>query len=237
MQRYFGLKKIGDSFVLSDDDIYHIKTVMRMFDGDKIEVVFDQDVYECCLVNVKSNIEILIEKKLEKLKKIHPFVNLIIPILKENKMDLILQKATEMGADEITIIPMKRCMVKIEGNKIGKKISRWERIVKEASEQSKRVEIPKIEFLENFKKLKKCDDLNLVCSTVERENNLKRVLTKNKNCDRINLVMGPEGGLDLEEEKFLVDIGYEKVTLGNQILRVETVPLFLMSSISYEYME
>lgn len=237
MQRYFGLEKIDNKFILRDDDIYHIKTVMRMQDNDTIEVVFDKKVYECCLVNVKSNIEILIEKELQKKSKNEKFVNLIIPILKENKLDLILQKATEMGVYQITIIPMKRCVIRADEGKINKKIDRWNRIVKEASEQSKRVEIPKIDFLKNLKKLEKCDGLNLVCSTREHEKSIKRVLTKNKNCDRINLVIGPEGGFDETEEKYLVDLGYEPITLGDRIMRVETVPLFLMSVIDYEYME
>ena len=63
------------------------------------------------------------------------------------------------------------------------------------------------------------------------------VLTKNRNCDTINIVIGPEGGLSNEEEDYLNNIGYDSVTLGKRIMRVESVPLFLLSIINYEYME
>lgn len=237
MQRYFSNKKVDNTFILGEDDIYHIKTVMRMQENDIIEVVYENDVYNCCLENVKKNLQISIKNKQEKLEKKIPFVTLIIPVLKENKMDLILQKATEMGVSKIIIMPLNRCVVRLKPEKINQKKNRWERIIKEASEQSKRVDIPQIECYEKIENLKNIEGINLICSTSEREKNLKRVLTKNKNCDRINLVIGPEGGLTAEEESSLENINFSKITLGNQILRVETVPLFLMSVINYEFME
>ena len=237
MQRYFSLEKQDDYFILDNRDLYHIKTVMRMKDGDLIEVVFEKKVYECCIQNVKSNISILIKKELKNHPQNTPDINLVIPLLQENKLDLILQKATEMGVSKIYICQMKHCMVKLEGNKKENKINRWMRIIKEASEQSKRIDIPKLEFLDELKNASGLNGLKLVCSTKERQNNLKRVLTKNKNCDRINLVIGPEGGLSCDEEKFLIENDFIPITLGSNILRVESVPMFLLGAINYEYME
>ena len=83
----------------------------------------------------------------------------------------------------------------------------------------------------------KLDGLKLICSTLEIKNNLKKVLQSNKNCAKINLIVGPEGGFDPKEETNLIELGFIPVTLGNTILRVETVPIFLIGAINYEYME
>ena len=117
------------------------------------------------------------------------------------------------------------------------KLARWIRILKEASEQSFRMNIPKIEYVDDMKKLENFDGLNIVCSTQKNLNNVKRVLTENKKCDTINIVIGPEGGLEISEEEKLVKMGYFLTTLGPRIMRVESVPLFILSVINYEFME
>lgn len=237
MQRYFGIKKDDSKLYLCNSDYHHIKNVMRMNDGDLVEVVVDNNLYLGCLENVKSNISISLKKELSFKQEFIPKVNLIVPPLKENKMDLILQKATEMGVYKITVCPLKRCVVKLEKKKIQPKMERWNRILKEASEQSFRMKIPTLEIVDNLEKLKNLDGVKIVCSTREMKNNVKRVLTDNKNCDTINIVIGPEGGLDENEEILLNDNGFVSTTLGNRIMRVESVPLFILSIINYEYME
>ncbi len=111
------------------------------------------------------------------------------------------------------------------------------RICKEASEQSKRNSIPDVEIIDKIEDLKKIEGHNFTCSTQEKINNIKKVLKNIKNCDKINLVIGPEGGISEKEELLLNKIGFESISLGNLIMRVESVPLFLMSIINYEYME
>lgn len=237
MQRYFAKEKHNDTFILNDDDIYHIKTVMRMQDNDHIYVVYDEKTYICCLENVNKNIIIRIEKLEENTKEIMPKICLYIPVLKEQKMDLIFQKATELGVSKIVPILTERCIIKVNEGNEDKKITRWTRICKEASEQSHRTSIPVIEKVTPLQKLEKNEGLNLVCSTVEKEKNLKYILQSNKEYDTINVVMGPEGGLSKKEEDYLIEKGFIPVTFGNRILRVETVPLFILSVINYEYME
>ena len=237
MQRYFGIKKEDNRLILDSSDYHHIKNVMRNSDGDLIEVVIDNKLYLGCIENVKSDISIFIKKELETDNDFIPKVNLIVPLLKENKMDLILQKSCEMGVSKITIIPLKRCIVKVNDKKTKSKIDRWNRILKEASEQSFRNYIPDLEVIDSIKELDKLDGLKIVCSTKKNLNNIKRVLTENKNCDTINVVIGPEGGLDEIEELILNEYGFVSTTFGSRILRVESVPLFIMSIINYEYME
>ena len=237
MQRYFSKEKIDNKLVLNNDDLYHIKTVMRMKDNDEIIVVYDKKAYLCCLENVKENIQIIIKNELEKVDYKTPNITLIIPILKEQKMDLILQKATELGVTEIIPIITKRSIIKLNEKDYDKKITRWSKIVKEASEQSHRIDIPNITTIKTIKELDNIEGKSYVCSTKEKSKNIKIVMKNVKSCDKINLVVGPEGGLDSEEENLLNKIGFESITLGNRILRVETVPLVLLSIINYEFME
>lgn len=237
MQRYFSKEKIDNRLILNEDDLYHIKTVMRMKDNDKIIVVYDNIAYLCCIENVKQNIEIIIEKELEKVNYNTPDITLIIPILKEQKMDLILQKATELGVSKIIPIITNRSIIRLNPKDYNKKIDRWKRIVKEASEQSHRIDIPVIDDIKRIDELKNIDGFKFVCSTIEKEKNIKLVMKNVKNCDRISVVIGPEGGLDKKEEEKLNELGFESITLGNRILRVETVPLFILSVINYEFME
>lgn len=235
MQRYFSKEKLDDKFLLSSDDYYHIKKVMRMQTGDKIEVVYNSKVYICEL-NIE-NTECKIYKELDDILTNTQKVTLIIPLLKEQKLDLILQKSTELGVDEIIPVVMERSIVKIDDSKMDKKIERWVKICKEAAEQSKRINIPSITAIKRLKELENLDGLKIVCSTIEKENTIKKFLTTNKNYDRINVVIGPEGGISLKEEELLVNLGFNRVSLGDRIMRVETVPLFILSVLNYENME
>lgn len=237
MQRYFSKERLDNKLVLNDDDLYHIRTVMRMKDNDEIIVVYEKKAYLCCLENVKENIQILIKNELEKVDYKTPNITLIIPILKEQKMDLVLQKATELGVTEIIPIITKRSIIKLNEKDYDKKLTRWSKIVKEAAEQSHRIDIPNITTIKTIQELDKIEGKSYVCSTKEKTKNIKLIMKNVKSCDKINLVVGPEGGLDIEEENLLNKLGFESITLGNRILRVETVPLLLLSIINYEFME
>jgi len=233
MQRYFALEKKDNLFVLRDDDYYHIKVVMRLKKGEKVEVVYENEPYLCKIID---NYQIEVIEKLEK-KEIKLKTTLILPLLKEQKMDLILQKATELGISEFILFNAKRSIVRFDVASENKKIERWQRICKEASEQSKRCDIPTIQVFKRIQDFEKLDGLKLICSTIENDNSLKKVLQESKNCVKINLIVGPEGGFDSSEEKEIIKLGFIPVTLGNTIMRVETVPIFLLSAINYEYME
>ena len=237
MQRYFAYKKESNNFILEEYDIHHITKVMRLNVGDFIEVVYDSICYECEIVNVSKNIMVKKIKEIQKLEKEFGEITLIIPVLKEFKMDLILQKATELGIDNIIPIRTERSVVKIDSKKEEKKLERWKSIVKEASEQSKRLTIPNISNIKDIKDLKNIDADKIICSTREPKNNLKIFLQKHNKYDKMLLVVGPEGGFTLKEENTFIENGFTPVTLGKNIMRVETVPLFCLSAIMYEFME
>lgn len=237
MQRYFSNTLKEGYFELSENDLYHIKTVMRMHAGDKIEVVYQNEVYLSCIESVNDVYKIRQLEKMEQGRQKIPEIILAIPLLKEAKMDFVIQKATELGVSKIIPVKMERSVVKLDKTKEKKKLERWRKIVKEASEQSKRVTIPEITEISTLESLQNIDALKLVCSTIATENNLPKLLQTYHTCDKILVAIGPEGGLSENEEELLINIGFQPVRLGNNIMRVETVPIFFLSVINYEYME
>ena len=236
MQRYFAKDKKDNQFILEESDYHHIKNVMRMQDQEEIEVVYQNELY-ISTVLINPNIQIVEKQKLKVELSNHPQIELYIPLLKEQKMDFILQKATELGVDKIIPLETERSLIKLDKNKYLKKKVRWEKICKEASEQSKRTTLPIIGNITKIDELNQVKSVKLVCSTKEKTKNFKNIVKTNKDCDKISVVIGPEGGLSEKEEAKLLKNGFTPVTLGKRIMRVETVPLFILSAINYEYME
>lgn len=236
MQRYFSDKLKDNKFELKQDDLYHITRVMRMKTGDCIEVVHNSEVYICNLEVNNNDVSVFVKNKEEKKRSEELEKVLIIPLLKENKMDLILQKATELGVSKIIPVVMERSIIKLEKDRESKKIERWNKICKEASEQSKRVNIPVVTEVKALKDLESEPGIKILCSTKEKDNTIKKILQSNKDYNRINIVIGPEGGISPKEEDYLNSIGFISVSLGNNIMRVETVPIYILSVINYENM-
>lgn len=232
MQRYFSDNKLNDKFQLKEDDLYHIKTVMRMNPSDLIEVVYENKLHIC---HLDEEYNAVIDKKIEeeKIKKV--YTTLCLPLLTDQKFSFVLQKATELGIDEIIPVITERSIVNIK-DKQDKKITRWNRICKEASEQSKRLDIPKISEVKKIKDLE-LEGLKIVCSTKEKSKTLKNVLQNTKSCDKMVIMVGPEGGLSCNEEEVLISLGFIPVTLGTNIMRTETVPIYMLSVLNYEMME
>ena len=233
MQRYFSNKLDNNYFTLSNDDMYHILTVMRMSNGSKVEVVYNNKVYLGELEDKQVKCTGEIEELAESLQEII----LCIPLLKEQKMDYILQKATELGVNEIIPLNLERSIVKLDKKKEESRIIRWTKICKEASEQSKRQSIPNIRKVMEIKDLKDMDGFKILCSTREKNKTIKKWLQSNYKYDKIIIVVGPEGGISEREENLFNEMGFESVSLGRNILRVETAPLYVLSVLSYVNME
>lgn len=230
MQRYFIKNK---NMLLEESDIKHIKKVMRMNINDKIEVVYNNKLHICEITSLEPfNIKVI--EKLDEDKKTKIELTVAVALVKEQKMDLILQKLTELGVSRIIPVSMERSIVKLDKERFNKKKVRWESICKEASEQSKRTNIPIIEDIKSIKDLTKEDaDLKLVASTKEKEKLLNYYLQSIEDCAKIIMVIGPEGGISDKEEDILVSNGYNRVSFGNLIFRVETATIYVASIINY----
>ena len=188
----------------------------------------EKEEIECnILENLRSNVETDIK------------VTIFQGLPKADKMEYIIQKSVELGAYDITPVEMKRCIVKLNEKDKEKKIQRWQKIAEVAAKQCKRDIIPKINNITNVKLI--CNiiqnyDIILVAYEKEKERTLKSELKKIKeyNQKNIGIIIGPEGGLDEDDVKLLEESGAKVITLGNRILRTETVALNVLSNIMYE---
>ena len=235
MQRYFSSNKNGNTYELSNDDSYHIEKVMRMKHNDLIELVDNGKVYICKIIDFNP-VKVIIEKSLLEDNENKRKIIVVQSLVNENKMDLILQKCCELGMYKIYPLKTKNSVVK-ENDKIERKITRWQKIVKEASEQSKRNIIPEVGKCININELCNINgDLKILLSVNEKSNTLKNVLQNNTSYDTIIIVVGPEGGFTEDEEKKLVDAGFIRTSVGKRVLRTESASLVTLSMINYEWM-
>ena len=235
MQRYFCENKNDNKFILNNDDSYHIKTVMRMHKNDLIEIVYKEELYICEIESFDPVI-VNIKEKLSDYNELDIKVTICQSLVKESKMDYVLQKSTELGAYSFIPLKVKNSIIKGNEKDFIKKQERWQKIVKEASEQSKRNIIPKVNKILDIKDIVKLDcDLKLICTVNEVSTTLKYVLQNHKKCATMIIVIGPEGGFTSEEERFLIEHDFISVSLGNLVLRTETASLCALSMINYEY--
>lgn len=233
MQRYFVKEKVNNQFILENSDIHHIKKVMRYQNNDKIEIVFEQKVYLCNIDDINS-LTLSIIDCYEENRQSNINLTIAISIVQEQKFDLILQKLTELGVNEIIPVKTERSIVKLDQSKEQKKKIRWETICKEASEQSKRTTIPKIHNIVSLKDLPKYQKhLNLICSLNDTTKPLSTYLTND--IQDLLFVIGPEGGFTQKEEDYLTSLGFKSTSLGKRVLRVETAAIYVASIVNYIY--
>jgi len=231
MQRYFSKDKINNKIILDNSDIHHIKNVMRMNIGDNIECVYNEEVYLC---KITDNYEIEIISKSDEFNELDTEIIVALALVKEQKMDLILQKLTELGVSKIIPLNMERSIVKLDSKREDKKKTRWISICKEASEQSHRNRIPIITDIMSINELSKIKaDMKFVCSVKEKENMLNMYLQNNKNCATMLFVIGPEGGITDKEEELLNNNNFISISLGKRVMRVETAAIFVASVTSF----
>lgn len=233
--------------VLRDrDEIDHIRKVLRYRKGDKVEI-FDAKKKEYLAVIKEINRdEILFEIETVKQKRKENSLRstLYQGIAKGTRMEFVMQKSTELGMDEIVPVRFERCVAKLDTN--DKKIDRWNKICLEAAKQSKRNSLcivrEAIDFVEMVEELKK---YSLVLFLYEEETtlSLKKFLQEwrareEKSVQRpldIALIVGPEGGIGEDEARILSREGFRSVTLGDNILRTETVGATAMAMLQYEF--
>ena len=233
MQRYFVKEKKDNRFILEQSDIHHIKNVMRNKNNDKIEVVYDKKTFICNIDNI-NDCSLSIIEELEENNELDIELVVVCSLVKEQKMDLILQKLTELGVSKIIPLKTERSIVKIDEKRESKKLIRWQAICKEASEQAKRNSVPIVTDIYTLKDLiKEESDIKLLCSVNEKNNFINNYLQNYENCAKMIVVIGPEGGFSDKEEKFLISNGYDRVSLGNRVLRVETATIYVASVINF----
>lgn len=223
MNRYF-LKFNGETPLFSKEQIHHIRVVLRSKIGEKIQLV-DLDTSAVFTYEIISftPFDVKIVEKVENIIKNIPIIRLLYVLPKGDKLDLVVQKATEIGVDEIVLLTSERCIVKLDEQKASKRLVRYLDIALEASQQSKRTTIPKISGVFPLSSLVKLEGTKLIA--YENENNNYLLNKIDEKSGIINILVGPEGGFSSNEVNNLVANGFISVSLGDNILRSETAAI------------
>lgn len=245
MQRYFLNQNADENqrfFITKKEDIHHITNVMRNSVGNKIILTFkDQSVYTCEIVEISNEgITVSLLEKQNINTELPVDVTICSGLIKADKYEWLLQKATELGASSFIAVSMERSIVKLNDSKVAKKLDRWQKIIKEAAEQSYRLAIPSIQFESNLNMIyDTIDNYDYVLIAYEEQakdgelSNFKQTLQQFNSQDKVLMIFGPEGGLS-EKEIAIFNNSSTIVGLGPRILRAETAPLYALSAISYE---
>ena len=233
MQRYFASVDNQGVVTLSKDDEHHVLHVMRMKKGDEIEVVDNQKLF-LCLIESTNPLSISVIHEIANDVEINEDVTLLFALSKGDKNDLVIQKATELGVKKVALINTERTVVKYEQKDITKKIERFQKIMKEASEQSHRLIVPTLLGIFDLKNLTKevYSDLNYVA--YEKDASLTNEAFKGlKKGQSVTILVGPEGGFSSQEIDYLTEQGFIRTSLGKRILRAETAAIYALSVIGY----
>lgn len=239
MQKYF---ISNDDFVnnkITGDDVFHIKNVMRGRVGDEI-LVSNQNTTALAKIT-KLDKEVCFEIIKEEIgnHELPVFVSIFQGYPKGDKIEDIIKHGTELGAYEFIPTIMKRSVFKLDEKKKESKLIRFNRIAKEAAEQSYRDIVPKIVDIKTLKQISFDDfDAKIICYEESAKNGelteFKKQISNLKPGAKIAIVVGPEGGIDDTEIKYLEDKGFVCASLGKRILRTETVVFYCLSAIGYE---
>ncbi len=235
MTRFFVKSVAGKQYVLSGDDAKHAVKSLRMKTGEKI-ILCDENLaeYTCCIQKIE-NMQVFLEVLERKICTSEPDckITLYQSLPKSDKMDFIVQKSIEIGVHRIIPVVTNRCISRLDAGSSEKKLARWNKISKEAAQQSQRGVIPEVRPLISLKEAAK-EIQNYSKFLVFYENGgskLKDVMRSK--CDNVAFLIGPEGGFDVDEIKLLEENGAVVSTLGNRILRTETAAISALSTLIY----
>lgn len=221
-------------------DVNHISNVLRMKQGEELWISDGGKKEYRCTIEEFSPDEVLLhiiyaqEPDYELQSRIYLFQGLP----KADKMELIIQKAVELGAYEVIPVETKRCVVKLDGKKAAKKVERWKQIAESAAKQSKRMLIPNVYEVLTFKEaLKYAESMDVRLIPYELAKGMqetKEILADIQPGQSIGIFIGPEGGFEEKEVETAISEGAKPITLGKRILRTETAGLAILSVLMFQ---
>lgn len=231
----------GRRIVIMGKDVNHIKNVLRMKPGEEISVSngVDGKEYRCGIEafledEVICSLRFIKEEGMELPSKIYLFQGLP----KADKMELIIQKAVELGVYAVIPVSCKRAVVKLDEKKAGNKIARWQGIAEAAAKQSKRGIIPEVKNVMSMKEAisysRDCNVRIIPYELAEGMEKTKEIIRSLKPGEDVAIFIGPEGGFDEAEVALAMENGIVPITLGKRILRTETAGMTVLSWIMYQ---
>ena len=244
MQRFFvephQIDEAAHQIHIIGTDVNHISNVLRMKQGAEVWISDGGQKEYRCAIEAFSADEVLLhiiyaqEPDYELPSRIYLFQGLP----KADKMELIIQKAVELGAYEIIPVETKRCVVKLDGKKAAKKVERWQQIAESAAKQSKRMLIPNVHQVLSFKEaLKYAESMDIRLIPYELAKGMqetKEILAAIEQGQSIGIFIGPEGGFEEKEVEAAISEGAKPITLGKRILRTETAGLAILSVLMFQ---
>lgn len=235
----------GDQIKISGSELHHLLNVLRLHEGDRITLLDGEGgIYESIITSINEKIHpptatCKIESSHRSERQLIE-VNIFQGLPKFDKMEFIIQKATEIGVNMIIPVKCHHTVSKLSMNKVNNRVVRWRQIAIEASKQSFRPFFPRIHEIITFDEAieKSSADLKLIfiapsCKTVSIKP-LKEVLRQNSQAKKIDIFIGPEGDFSKEEIQKALSAGLIPVSLGNNILRTETASIVALAIILYE---
>jgi 16S rRNA (uracil1498-N3)-methyltransferase len=241
-QFFIGNEQVRDNEILiTGTDVNHIGNVLRMKPGDEIRVSSAEGKSYFCRINAitKDAVTAHIERMDEQGTELPVSICLFQGLPKNDKMELIVQKAVELGAHEIIPVAMKNCVVKLDVKKAESKTTRWQTIAESAAKQSKRTLIPQVHTPVTWKEaLTLASELDIVLVPYENEKGMEATRTLIGSLtpgQSIGIVIGPEGGFSPEEIAAVDEQdNMHRISLGRRILRTETAGLATLAMLVYE---
>ncbi len=234
--------QISDKTVrIEGQDVNHIKNVLRMKVGEELSVSngVDGKEYRCGIVSldeecITCELRFVKEDGVELPSEVYLFQGLP----KADKMELIIQKAVELGVHAVVPVSTKRCVVKLDDKKAKSKIARWQGIAEAAAKQSKRRIVPEVNEVMSFKEainfVKDFEVKLIPYELAEDMSKTKEIINSLQPGQKIAIFIGPEGGFEEGEVEAAMSAGVEPITLGKRILRTETAGFTVLSWVMYQ---
>lgn len=236
--------QFGDGFAtVTGPDVNHIKNVLRMKPGEKVLLSSrDGGDFLCELAEIGGEeVRLTILEEQEKDRELPARIHLFQGLPKSDKMELIIQKAVELGAYRIIPVETKRVVVKLDARKAEARLKRWNAIAESAAKQSKRSLIPKVEPVLSFRSaLSEASGFEMKLIPYECAEGIRKTKELLKTAAAgldIAVFIGPEGGFEEAEILSAQEAGVEAVTLGRRILRTETAGLCILSALMLQLEE
>lgn len=226
---------------ITGPEVNHIRNVMRLKPGEEISVSIGGDGKEY-RYGIESYTEdsVLCRLRFVKDKEVELPVKVLLfqGLPKADKMDLIVQKAVELGAAEIIPVSMERCVVKLDAGKAAKKTARWQTIAESAASQSRRSIIPRVlapmSMREAVEYAKEQTEVRVIPYELQEDDgSVKQYLESLKEGQFVSIFIGPEGGFTPAEVELAKEAGIRPISLGRRILRTETAGLAILSWLIY----
>lgn len=225
---------LGQTVTLTGENAQHAK-VLRLKAGEEL-LLCDGQGNEClCVMEDAVNFSVSIRDRRVSATEAAVKVSVYMAFPKADKLEHVIQKATELGAYEIVAFPSARCVSKPDEKSLKKKLERWQKIAASAAEQSGRGRIPQVLVLSSFKAaLQRAAEADQALMFYENEQAVTlRMALERKPWNTVSLLTGPEGGLEEKEVQQARAAGLTVCTLGKRILRCETAPLCALSAVMY----